>query len=141
MISLPESFDMITVLVPLRVTSPLMFSSVLKFWSLIWNVPLFVIVPCHSSAWFVFSWNKDPVLIVTPLSVLVLKQQLSWIVPVPLVVKVPPVMVVPFVGPPCHTTIELGSAWMVPPVLVKVPPASSSVTPCIASSVPGLLNV
>src|SRR5260370_41450067 len=107
MVSLPESFDIISVPVPLRVTTPLMFREVVKFWSLIWNLPLFVIVPAQSSLWFVFNWNTDPVLMVTPSSVLVLKQQLSWIVPVPLVVKVPPVMVVPFVGPPCNTTIEL----------------------------------
>src|SRR5579863_4893346 len=142
MISLLPSFDMISVPVPLRVTAPLMFSSVPKLpWSSIWNVPFLVIVPCQSSAWFVFNWKMDPVAMVTPFNVLVLKQQLSWIVPVPLVVKVPPVMVVPFVGPLCKTTLEPGSAWIVPPVFEIVPPASSRVAPFVASSVLVLMNV
>src|ERR1700730_7098236 len=142
MILLAESFDMVSVPLPFRVTAPLMFRSVPKLpWSLTWNEPLFVIVPAQSSVWFVFSWKMDPVLMVTPLSVLALKQQLSAKIPVPLVVNVPPVMVVPLVGPPWSKTTELGSAWMVPPVLVIVPPASSSVAPFVASSVPVLMNV
>jgi hypothetical protein len=50
-------------------------------------------VPAKNSALLVFSWNVP--LMVTPFSVPLLKQQLAWIVPVPMVVSVPPRMVDP----------------------------------------------
>src|SRR6266849_3896093 len=140
MMALLLAFDIFRVPLPFRVTLPLMsrIAEPPLGTLFIWKDPLLVIVPFRYSMLPLFSWNMDPVLMVTPSRMPSLKQQLAWMVPPPLVVRVPPLMVKPL----SIETTEPESAWIMPPVLVSVPePLRDNFAPFVASSIPVFVTV
>src|SRR6266852_4952243 len=90
MMALLLAFDIFRVPLPFRVTLPLMsrIAEPPLGTLFIWKDPLLVIVPFRYSMLPLFSWNMDPVLMVTPSRMPSLKQQLAWMVP-PVLVSVP----------------------------------------------------
>src|SRR6266852_8753045 len=138
MMALLLAFDIFRVPLPFRVTLPLMsrIAEPPLGTLFIWKDPLLVIVPLRYSMLPLFSWNVP--LLVTPSRVPSLKQQLAWMLPLPLVVSVPPLTVKPL----SIDTTEPESAWMVPPVLVSVPePLRDNFAPFVASSIPVFVTV